>query len=503
MAALVAIAPLALIVFLMIARRWSAANAGLAGLAVAVIGAICFFGLGTRLLSEQGVAAALIGTGAEAAFSTLDILWIILPALSLYELQQSSGAIDAIRTGLLGLSSDKTLLAIIIALFFALFMEGAAGFGTPIALAAPLIVGLGFTPAVAVALPLIGHVAGVSFGALGTPIFAQVDVSGISGDRIAPLTALLHAGISPLFVLSMVLIALNGRFQAKYAAWALVGAVCFLLPYLGLAAWVGPELPAIGGALAGGLAFALILRSSQGRQAETPDARSLAWGAIPYALLVGLILVTRLVPQIKDALRQVVLEWTLSGAFAGRIEPLYHPGTMLLAGFVFGGLLQGRTLAELATAVTAAARRLVPVAVALLAMLGIARLMVHAGMTEALAQAATHAGRAWPLIAPSVGALGSFITGSATASNILLTDLQQATATDLGLPLRPMIAAQGFGAAIGNSVALHNIIAGAATVGLQGGEGEILRKTAPVCVVCLAAAGILVFAAARWSPSLM
>ena len=499
MAALVAITPLALIVFLMIALRWPAANAGLVGLVAAIIGAIFFFGFGTRVHGDQGVAAALTGTAAEAVFSAVDILWIILPALSLYELQQRSGAIDAIRTGLMGLSSDKTLLAIIIALFFALFMEGAAGFGTPIALAAPLIVSLGFSPAVAVALPLIGHVAGVSFGALGTPILAQVDVSGIGGDRIAPVTAFLHASLSPLLVLSMVFIAGNGRVQAKYAGWAIVGAVCFLLPYLCLAAWVGPELPAIGGALAGGLAFAFVLRFRKERQAETPDARSLALGAIPYAVLVGLILVTRLVPQIKDASRQIVLQWTLPGPFAGRIEPLYHPGTMLLAGFVFGGLLQGRTLAELATAVTAAVRRLVPVAIALLAMLGIARLMVHAGMTEALAAAATRTGWAWPLIAPSVGALGSFITGSATASNILLTDLQQAAATDLGLPLLPLIAAQGFGAAIGNSVALHNIIAGAATVGLQGREGDILRKTAPVCLVCLAAAGVLVLAAVLWS----
>jgi len=253
------------------------------------------------------------------------------------------------------------------------------------------------------------------------------------------------------------------------------------------------RVAAIGGALAGGLAFAFVLRFRQERQAETLDARSLAWGAIPYAVLVGLI------RRIRDTLRQLVLQWTLPGSFTGRIEPLYHPGTMLLAGLVFGGLLQGRSLAELVSATAAAVRRLVPVAIALFAMLGIARLMVHAGMTEALAAAATQTGRAWPLLAPSVGALGSFITGSATASNILLTDLQQVTATELGLPLLPLIAAQGFGAAIGNCVALHNIIAGAATVGLQGREGDILRKTAPVCLVCLVAAGVLVLATALWS----
>jgi lactate permease len=211
MAALVAIAPLALIVFLMAVLRWSAANAGLAGLVAATAGAIGFFGFGTSIYPEQGIAGALIGTGAEAVFSAVDILWIILPALSLYELQQRSGAIDTIRMGLMSLSSDKTLLALIIAWFFAPFMEGAAGFGTPIALAAPLLVSLGFTPVVAVALPLIGHVTGTSFGALGTPIFAQTDVSGISGSSIAPPTALLHASLAPLLVLSIVFIAGAGR----------------------------------------------------------------------------------------------------------------------------------------------------------------------------------------------------------------------------------------------------------------------------------------------------
>jgi lactate permease len=173
----------------------------------------------------------------------------------------------------------------------------------------------------------------------------------------------------------------------------------------------------------------------------------------------------------------------------------------LLAGFVFGGLLQGRALRELAGAAAAAVRRLIPVAIALFAMLAIARLMLHAGMTEALAVAATRTGWAWPILAPSVGALGAFITGSTTASNILLTDLQLAAAAELGLPLLAMIAAQAFGAAVGNSVALHNIITGAATVGLQGCEGDILRKTGPVCLVYLAAGGVLVLAVAQWSSS--
>jgi len=217
-------------------------------------------------------------------------------------------------------------------------------------------------------------------------------------------------------------------------------------------------------------------------------------------VLVGLILVTRLVPQIRDPLRQIVLEWGLPGPFGGRVEPLYHPGTMLLAGFLFGGLLQGSKIADLAGAVTAAVRRLVPVAVALFAMLGIARLMVHAGMIETLAETATRTGQAWPLLAPSVGAIGSFITGSTTVSNILLTELQQAAAARLDLPMLALIAAQGFGAAVGNCAALHNIITGAATVGLQGREGDILRKTGPVCLGYLALGGVAALTLASMVP---
>lgn len=498
MAALVATAPLALIIFLMAVLRWSAAIAGLVGLVAAAAAAIGYFGFGTRIGTGQGIAGALFGTGAEAAFSAVGILWIILPALSLYELQRRSGAIDAIRTGLTSLSADKTLLAVVIAWFFALFMEGAAGFGAPVALAAPLLVGLGFTPVVAVALPLIGHVAGTSFGAIGTPIFAQYDVSGISAEKIALPTALLHAGLAPLLVLSIVFIARTGRFQPKHAAWAICAAGCFLLPYLALAAFAGPELPTVGGALVGGLVFAFALRRSHARQAGVLDAKSVAWAATPYAVLVGLILVTRLVPPISNALRQVVLAWTLPDSFGGSIEPLFHPGTMVFAGFLLGGLLQGRTPTELAGAAAAAIRRLVPVAIALFSMLAIARLMLHAGMIEALALTAARTGRVWPMLAPSVGAIGAFVTGSTTASNILLTDLQLAAAADLRLPLLLLVAAQGLGAAAGNSIAIHNVVTGAATVGLQGQEADILRKTGPVCLACLLIGGILVLAASLW-----
>jgi len=137
------------------------------------------------------------------------------------------------------------------------------------------------------------------------------------------------------------------------------------------------------------------------------------------------------------------------------------------------------------------------VTAALLAMLMLSRLMLHAGLIGTLEQAAVQSvGAAWPWVAPAVGALGSFVTGSATASNVLFTTLQAQTATALSLPVTSIVAAQGFGAAVGNIVCPHNIIAGAATVGLAGREAEVLRRTLLPCLLYLALGGAVVAALA-------
>ena len=136
----------------------------------------------------------------------------------------------------------------------------------------------------------------------------------------------------------------------------------------------------------------------------------------------------------------------------------------------------------------------------LVAMLGLAKIMDHAGMVDHLAAAAAAtAGAAWPTISPFVGVLGSFITGSATSSNILFTELQEATAETIGLPRVPILGAQGFGAGVGNMIALHNIIAGGATVGLEGKEWQVLRRTLPICLLYTLLGGLLALLLVRWS----
>lgn len=467
-----------------------------AGLRAAVAGAL---GLGLALallplgfdLTAGGVlppALAIGGPLAEALSSAAVILWIILPALVIYELQDRAGALYRIRDALAALTPDRSLQVMLIAWFFGLFMEGAAGFGASVALAAPLLVGLGLPPVRAVAVALLGHAPGVSFGAIGTPVLVQVEATGLPPVAIATATAALHAPLLAGFALVVMRLSTGARLSRAQVLWSLAAAACFALPTLAFAALAGPELATLGGALIGGSVFAVLLRRRGGASLAVPGLlRDLA----PYLIIVALVLATRLIDPLQAALTDLSLSWELHGGFRGGFLPLYHAGTLLMLGVVAGALVTGRA-ALIVPAFVAAMRRLWPVALALVVMLALARVMVHAGMIGALADAATGAGHFWPLFAPLIGVLGSFVTGSATASNILFTPLQAETAAALGLAPVAMAAAQGLGAAIGNAVAPHNIIAGAATVGLTGREGLVLRLTAlPVVGYALGAGLIL------------
>jgi len=483
MTVLAAALPLILVLVAMGAFHLSAASAGLLGLIAAIALTVTVFAPG-----GGGAGLTLMGAGSEAMMSTLTILWIVLPALMLYEFQDRTSALARIRDALSGLTDNRRLQVLLIAWFFGLFMEGAAGFGTPVALAAPLLVGLGYTPVRAVTLALLGHAAGVSFGAVGTPTLAQVNLTDLSPTALSGTVALVQAAISPILLLAAVRLSDDRPLSRAELAWTGLAWVSFCIPSVALASLAGPELPSLGGALIGLLVFAGLLW----RQTRTalPDLRGLAADLAPYGAILALVLVTRLLDPLQEALGSLVISWSMVGRFSGSFAPLYHPGTLLFAGLALGALATGRTQA-LSPALGAALRRMLPVAMALLAMLCLSRVMVHGGLISALAEAAATTGALWPLLAPLIGVLGTFVTGSATASNILFTEFQVTVATTLSAPPILFAAAQGFGSAIGNIVAPHNIIAGSATVGLVGREGAVLSKTLWICALACLAGGTL------------
>jgi lactate permease len=483
---LLALLPILLLLGLLVGARWSAVQAGLTSAAAAAAVAALGFGYGTS-------ASDWLGPLLEAGFIAGTILWIIFGALCIHEYQTKSGAVAVFGRWLGSFGEDRRVTALFIAWFFALFLEGAAGFGTPVALAAPLLVGIGLSPVRALTLVLIGHAVGVSFGAIGTPIIPLLAAAVVSPTTLSVGIALLHAALG--WSLAALVFRTADRRASGGWSWPLAAALAFFVPYVALAGLIGPELPTLGGALAGALAFVAFARARHPRGSAIPTHELIA-SALPYLLVILIILVTRLVSPLQEGLAAAAIEWSYAGRFEGSAAPLYHPGTILILAFLVTGLFRGG--GDLAPAAARAAARLPMVALALFAVLVVARLMNHSGMISLLAaNAAAIMGSAFPLAAPAIGALGSFIAGSATGSNIIFAEFQVATAAASNVPAIVTLVGQGMGSGIGNIIAPHNIIAGAATVGLIGREGRVLRRTLPICLVYVAAAGGLLLTASR------
>jgi len=267
---LLAALPVLAVLGLMLGLRWPAARAGVVvALATAVLAVVAFdFG---RDDSGYGIGDGLVGVLAEAGFITLTIVAIIGPALGIHHLQSATGATPMLESALRRISPDPRVVALLIAWFFALFMEGAAGFGTSVALAAPFLVAAGFTPVSAVVAAMIGHVVGVSFGAIGTPVAAQIAISGISGLDLARSTALFHVVLG--WIMALVVLRLITADRGDPTPWriGLLAGVSFLVPYGLIAFFVGPELPTLGGAVLGTALFIVLIRRRPGTSTDTTD----------------------------------------------------------------------------------------------------------------------------------------------------------------------------------------------------------------------------------------
>ena len=204
---LLAAAPILAVLALMLGPGWSAARAGAVGLALAVLLALTAFDLAGPEPAAAAAPEALLGAAAEAGFTAATILWILLPALAIHGLGERTGRLDALRRAMAGLAPDPALGAVLIGFFFALFVEGAAGFGTPVALAAPLLVALGLPPERALAAALVGHAAGVPFGAVGTPILPQAQATGLAGEALAAWPAILTLLAAPILLVALLRVA--------------------------------------------------------------------------------------------------------------------------------------------------------------------------------------------------------------------------------------------------------------------------------------------------------
>ncbi|MFN3866740.1 MAG: L-lactate permease [Demequina sp.] len=534
--------PVAAILVLMVGAKWSASLAGATAAFGAIVLAVTAFGFGVD--DSFGPVEGVVGVLARAAWVAFTVMLIIGPALGIHHLQQRTGATAALEAGLARITPDPRVAALLIVWFFCLLIEGAAGFGTPVALAAPFLVAAGFKPVTAVVAAMVGHASAVPFAAVGTPTLAQLAIVDYGPRELAWAVAPYMAAVG--LVLAFVVARLVGTLVPTSGPpwmWMAVAYVAFFVPNLLIARFVGPELPSLVGAIGGAVVFILVVRWAVNRrtrgdamgtgpaiddaeitaeeqmresaeqaiehseQMRAADARpglpaaaqtvrrephmSVLTATAPYLVLVTLVLLTRMVPPVREATQSWEVRWELFGHFSEAIMPLYHPGLLLALAFVAGALWQGAAVRDVGLSFEKATYQVIPVFIALVTMVTVAFTMSEAGMTTQLAVAAAGAGAAWPLLSPFVGALGTFMTGSATASNILFTEFQDQTALTASLDPLPLMGAQGAGAAIGNLICPHNVVAAAATVGLSGREGQVLRSALPIAAVCLVIIGLM------------
>jgi len=489
----------------------------------------------------------------EGLFLTFDLLLIIFGAILLLKTLERSGGVAAIRRSFHDISDDRRIQVIIIAWLFGSFIEGAAGFGTPAAVAAPLMVAMGFPAAGAVMLGMMIQSTAVTFGAAGTPILIGVQggvaspeftmALAASGATMAEYVqavtvraAALHAitgTIMPAFMVVMMT-----RFFGARKSWteglsvlpfALFAGVAFTVPYF-VTAWLfGPEFPSLLGGLVGLAIVSFAARrgflipddtwdfpskdqwpsdwvsdlevGSQD-EGEDPDMRAAkAW--LPYLLLALLLVLSRL-PGLpfQAALRSVSIEWPeIFGTSVSAVTtPLYLPGTILIAVVGITAVIHRMSGSALRNAFVDSSRILLGAGVVLIFTVPMVRVYINSGVnTAGLASmplemagwVADTVGGIWPLFAGVTGALGAFIGGANTVSNLMFSAFQHGVATRLAISSAMVVALQAVGGAAGNMIAIHNVVAASATVGLLGREGATLRKTILPTIYYVAVIGVL------------
>lgn len=480
----------------------------------------------------QQMAAAL----AEGLVIALTIVWIVFGAILLLKVLQQTGAVEVIKQGFSQVSTDKRVQLIIIAWLFGSFLEGAAGFGTPAAIAAPLLVALGFSPMAAVVLALIADSCAVSFGAVGTPVLVGL-AQGVPQLSSSDLQQIALRAISiDIMVASMlpvIMSVLYCRFFISQPSWqagfaiapfALLSGLAFTVPAYIVALLLGPEFPSVLGALTGLVIVCSLAKrgillpaafepvtpaamqygTQPGEQSLTQQSEPQPFGLLrawsPY-LIVALLLVLSRISELplKAWLQSVSVVWAdiFGSAISVTVMPLYLPGSLFVLTALLALFIQRGSLQHLRLALHQSSSMLWPSLVALCAAVPMVRIFLQSGvnnagleaMPMALAElAATRLSDIWLLMAPLVGALGSFIAGSATFSNLMFASFQQAMAEDAGLSNQLVLALQMLGANAGNMICVVNVVAAASVVGLNGREGEIIRYTLlPMLYYCLTA----------------
>ena len=510
---LLAASPVVFLVAAIVWLSWSVPRVGAGACVLALALALLVFG------AEPGHAAIAAAKGISLSLFVLTIVWT---SVYLYNVLDRLKAIDAIGRSMAALAGDGLAQALIIGWGFSSFIQGITGFGVPVAVAAPLLIMLGFSPARAAAMALVGHGWAVTFGSMASSYYTIQLVTGIEGEVIAPHMALLFA---PVIVASGALVAhIQGGMPAVWrslplvlVAGSMMAGAMYVLALLG-----APQIASTVPGILGMVAMALLARTplllpaprvaAAGAQEGEADAEPpskpmpLVLALLPYLLLVTLSVISQIGP-VMEAVSGLRLAADYPGFTTQQgfvVEPandyapislLNHPAPLIVMSTLASVLAYAATgwwrsgVARESVRLTYRQSRSSTLSVTTMVVMAV--VMADTGMTVLLAEGiASVSGPLFPLVSPFIGLLGSFMSGSNTNSNVMFGLLQMETARALGIGAVTISSIQSIGASVGSSMAPAKVLVAAAVVGLGGQERSIFRGVIPYIIALVLLAGV-------------
>ncbi|MFI7700525.1 L-lactate permease [Nonomuraea sp. NPDC049480] len=522
LSALVAAIPLLVLFALLGLFRWKAHWAGLTALAAAIVIAVAVYCM--------PIGQTLGAAGYGAASSFLTVIWILLNALWIFKLTESTGHFAVLRRSFAGVSDDQRIQVIIIAFAFGALLEALAGAGTPVAISAVMLIALGLPPFRAAVAALVANTAPVAFGALSVPITTLSKVTGLDFATLGAIAGRQTSVVAVIVPLVLVFL-VDGR-RGVRAVWpaAIVAGLAFGGGQFVFSNYISVELADIGAALSCAIFLVAFLRVWRPREALTASAVPVVAGGsgtgsaeeeaamleraqrdsrknvvlayLPYAIVIAIFVVAQF-PAIKAVLGSAAIEFawpglSITGPTGNPVATVFSfnflpaAGTLLFVSGVITTLLLKVAPGAAARIYGATVRQLTWTIVCVLGVLALAYVMNLSGQTGSLGRGLAALGGVFAFFSPVIGWIGVAITGSDNSSNALFGAVQVTAAQQTGLSPELMAAANSSGGVVGKMISPQSLAIAAAVVGLQGREGDIFRKVIGYSLALLALIALLV-----------
>ncbi len=481
--------PVIWLVISLVGLKWPGYKASLGALIISIVEAIVYFNFSlvdTFTSVVEGFCAAL-----------WPIVIVIIAAVFTYNLCVSTGSIDKIKALLTSVTSDKRLLVLLIGWCFGGFMEGMAGFGTAVSIPASMLWGLGINPMTAVLVCLIANATPTPFGSIGIPTVTLINNLGLTNTWISFATVCILSVLIILTPFLMVMIVGKGPKAFKgIVPIILISGFSFLIPEFIVSYFVGAELTVVAGSVVSLFCtiFACMKLSNKDKIPEEyklemsnkPDHIDIVdtlKALSPFILIfVVLLLTSKLCTPIYNFLSQfktTIKISTYEGASMSSFSWINTPGVLIFICAIIGGFIQKASVQTMIKVFIATLKQMAYTVLTMLFILGTARVMQYSGMISAVAALFSVFGSLYPLFAPLLGALGTFVTGSGTSSSALFGSVQLSIAESIGANSYWLVAANSLGVATGKMLAPQTIAIGLVAVDETGRDGEMLGKVIP------------------------